>query len=176
MRNRGTMKSPIFQKTDGGKLEIGLSALLKMLKFRQNTCWKREAGGVLIGRYIRDSLDVVVDDVTVPMRGDVRRRCSFFRNRNRHQRAIDQAWRESDGTSHYLGEWHTHPEETPTASPTDQIDWQQHLQQDIFSGDSLFFIIVGTNCLRVWEWYTRNTNSTLIGEAQYKEGKRRKIF
>jgi integrative and conjugative element protein (TIGR02256 family) len=158
------MRIPIFLKSDGGKLEIGMLAISRILKFRQDGCWKREAGGVLVGRYIRDCLDVVIDDVTIPMRGDRRGRCSFFRARDRHQQAIDQAWQESEGTIHYLGEWHTHPEKTPTPSPTDQADWNQHLQRDRFSGDTLFFIIVGTEFIRVWEGHRQSLDYALIGE------------
>lgn len=159
------MRMPIFLKSDGGKLEIGLLAISRMLKFRQDSCWKREAGGVLMGRYIRDCLDVVIDDVTVPMRGDRRGRCSFFRDRDRHQQAINQAWQESEGTTHYLGEWHTHPEKTPTPSVIDQTNWNQHLQEDRFSGDTLFFIIVGTKFIRVWEGHRTSLDYTLIGEV-----------
>lgn len=158
------VRIPIFQKSDAGKLEISFLALSRMLKFRQECCWKREAGGVLMGRYIRESLDVVIDDITVPMRGDRRERFNFFRDRDRHQRVINQAWKESDGTTHYLGEWHTHPESIPTPSPTDQINWSKHLQRDIFSSDTLFFIIVGTEFIRIWEGHRQNLGYTLIGE------------
>ncbi|WP_204103268.1 MULTISPECIES: Mov34/MPN/PAD-1 family protein [Spirulina sp. CCY15215] len=161
------MNTPICLKSDGGKLEISLPALSQMLKFRQNRCWKSEAGGVLMGRYIRESLDVVIDDVTIPMRGDRRKRFNFFRDRDRHQRAINQAWQESDGTTHYLGEWHTHPEKVPIPSPSDRANWNRHLQQDIFSGDTLFFIIVGTESIGIWEGHLKNPIHILIGEFNY---------
>jgi integrative and conjugative element protein (TIGR02256 family) len=158
------MRIPIFPKSDGGKLEISLLAMSRMLKFRQDSCWKREAGGVLMGRYIRDCLDVVIDDITAPMHGDRRGRFNFFRDHARHQRAINQAWHESEGTTHYLGEWHTHPEKIPTPSPTDQTNWNQHLKRDIFSSDTLFFIIVGTEFIRIWEGHRQSLDYALIGE------------
>jgi len=145
------MKSPIFTKSDGGKLEISSNAISCMLAFVQDTRCKAEAGGVLIGRYIRESPDIVIDEVTVPMAGDRKRRFSFWRSRQPHQQVLDQSWLESGGTSTYLGEWHTHPENIPIPSDTDIKNWQARLKKDIFSGDTLFFIIIGIKILRVWE-------------------------
>lgn len=145
------MKSPIFTKSDGGKLEISSYALSRMLAFVQDTRRKPEAGGVLIGRYIRNSRDSVIDEVTVPMVGDRKRRFSFWRSCQPHQQALDRSWLESGGISTYLGEWHTHPENIPIPSDTDTKNWQERLKKDIFSGDTLFFIIIGIKIFRVWE-------------------------
>ncbi|MGG6268512.1 Mov34/MPN/PAD-1 family protein [Leptolyngbya sp. AN03gr2] len=154
------MEPLIFQKTDGGKLEIGLKALTKMLRYRQKSESRKEAGGVLMGRYIRDCLDVVIDDVTTPMSKDRRTRFSFFRNQEQHQQILDNVWQASLGTTHYLGEWHTHPEAVPTPSPADLADWQKHLCSDIFSGSTLFFIIVGIESLQTWECHRQSYSKT----------------
>ena len=161
------MKPPIFNKLDGGKIEPSVSVILRLFQFRQNTPCKKEAGGVLIGRYIQNSFNIVIDDITVPMRGDCRKRYSFFRAQRRHQQAIDQVWRNSAGTSHYLGEWHTHPEPIPEPSDIDLKNWQRHLQQDVFNGDTLYFVIVGTKRLRVWEGNRLSLNFEWIGEADF---------
>jgi integrative and conjugative element protein (TIGR02256 family) len=158
------MKSPILTKSDGGKLEISSYALSRMLAFVQDTRCKPEAGGVLIGRYIRDSPDIVIDEVTVPMAGDRKRRLSFWRSRQPHQQALDQSWLDSGGTSTYLGEWHTHPEDIPIPSDTDIKNWQARLKKDIFSGDTLFFIIIGIKILRVWEGNKKNFIFQLLSE------------
>jgi integrative and conjugative element protein (TIGR02256 family) len=161
------MKSPIFTLSDGGKLEISSHALSRMLAFVQDTRRKPEAGGVLIGRYIRDSRDIVIDEVTVPMVGDRSLRFNFWRARKRHQQALDQAWLLSGGTSTYLGEWHTHPEDIPEPSDTDIKNWQSRLKQDIFSSDTLFFIIIGIANLRIWSGCRFNLSFQLIGEFQH---------
>ncbi|GAX38908.1 hypothetical protein NIES3585_49600 [Nodularia sp. NIES-3585] len=122
-----------------------------MLAFVQHTRCKPEAGGVLIGRFIRDSADIVIDEVTVPMSGDRKRRFNFWRSRQPHQQVLDKSWLESGGTSTYLGEWHTHPENIPVPSDTDIKNWQDRLKKDIFNGDTLFFIIIGIKILRVWD-------------------------
>jgi len=158
------MKSPILTKSDGGKLEISNHALSRMLAFVQDTRCKPEAGGVLIGRYIRNSPDIVIDEVTVPMAGDRKQRFSFWRSRQPHQQALDRSWLESGGTSTYLGEWHTHPENIPIPSDTDIKNWQARLKKDIFSGDSLFFIIISIKILRVWQGNKKTLDFQLIRE------------
>lgn len=163
------MKPPIFRKSDRGKLEISIHALSLMLAFVQNARPKREAGGVLLGRYIRESPDIVIDEVTVPMIGDRRRRYSFYRDRQRHQKAIDQAWQETEGTSTYLGEWHTHPEDIPIPSDTDVKNWKCRLKEDIFSGNALYFIIIGIENLRIWEGSKSSLSYELIGELCHLE-------
>ncbi|HLY67632.1 MAG TPA: Mov34/MPN/PAD-1 family protein [Chloroflexota bacterium] len=134
----------------GGAFEIGPLPLSIIRSFAQVDPGDKEAGGVLLGRYIAGTRDVVVDAVTVPLPGDVRHRTSFFRARRRHQDAIDEAWRTSEGTCTYLGEWHTHPEAMPSPSCIDTRDWSRRLTQDRFSGD-LFFVVAGTEAIRAWE-------------------------
>jgi integrative and conjugative element protein (TIGR02256 family) len=86
----------------------------------------------------------------VPMRGDRRARCRFDRAAQRHQELIDQAWAASGGTTTYLGEWHTHPEPVPDASSIDAGTWTRKLMTDHYAG-CLFFVILGTREVRVWE-------------------------
>jgi integrative and conjugative element protein (TIGR02256 family) len=144
-RPRLTLRRP-----GGGRFQIGADALETLSGFVQDAPGRREAGGVLLGRHIAGSADVVVDEVTTPMPGDRRRRFGFFRAAHRHQQAIDQAWKDSAGTSGYLGEWHTHPEPLPTPSLIDRVGWQYKLHFDHHVG-LLFFVIVGTDAVAVWE-------------------------
>jgi integrative and conjugative element protein (TIGR02256 family) len=95
----------------------------------------------------------VVDEVTIPMRGDRRMRLAFHRSPKPHQEVIDSRWAVSQGTCQYLGEWHTHPEFSPTPSSTDLSDWRRRLSADQFEGDSLLFVIVGICEVRVWEGF-----------------------
>lgn len=139
-----------WQRLGTGRLEIGPDALATMWQYIQDADDKPEAGGVLLGRHLLGTNDIVVDSVTTPMPGDCQRRHRFFRARRRHQEAIDAAWRESDGTQTYLGEWHTHPESHPSPSLIDRVDWQRKLLVDRYTGP-LFFMIVGTEETRVWE-------------------------
>jgi integrative and conjugative element protein (TIGR02256 family) len=141
-----------------------------MRRHAQDAPHKPESGGVLLGRHILDTHDIVVDRVTTPLPDDRQSRTRFFRARRRHQALIDQAWRESDGACTYLGEWHTHPEAVPTPSLIDQLDWRRKLLVDRFSG-MLYFVIVGTAAVRVWEGRRHRTHLCHLqpaGDARYQ--------
>jgi len=139
----------IYRRERGGRLKIPAYVVAKLFHFAQTSPKQPESGGVLIGRYIYNCEDVVVDLITEPMPGDKQTRTSFFRAKHRHQRIIDLAWKESGNVSTYLGEWHTHPEDVPTPSSIDISDWKRRLTQDQYF-DELFFIIVGRTCLQIW--------------------------
>jgi integrative and conjugative element protein (TIGR02256 family) len=141
----------VFRRLDGSGVKVGPGALLRMLAFRQTHASHTEAGGILLGRYIVGCRDVVVDEVTVPMQGDRRMRFAFHRSPEHHQEVIDSRWAASRGTCQYLGEWHTHPQLSPTPSSVDISDWRRRLRVDQFDGDSLLFVIVGIREVRVWE-------------------------
>jgi len=140
----------IFLRPDGARFEISIAAWQTMQGFIQHANNAAEAGGVLLGRHLRDDNAIIVDAVTVPMAGDRRARTRFRRAQRRHQAAIDAAWAASEGTCTYLGEWHTHPEPIPTPSPVDWADWRRRLLHDRYT-EPLFFVIVGTTAARAWE-------------------------
>lgn len=149
-----------FARPTGGRFQIGPEALSTLLGCMQNGPGTREAAGVLLGRHILNTEDIVVDGATRPMPGDWRTRTQFRRARRRHQIEINKAWKRSHGTCTYLGEWHSHPEPYPTPSAVDIRDWQRRLRVDIYT-EPLFFVIVGTHEIRVWEG-RRNGQITLL--------------
>lgn len=160
------MRPLILRTLDGGKFQISVKALARMWRFIQDHPRKLEAGGVMLGRHILDTADIVVDAVTTPRAVDRRARFRFHRDQRAHQKIIDRAWRESGCTCTYLGEWHTHPEETPMPSVFDLWEWRRKLRQDTYFGEALYFVIVGTKALRVWEGKRSNLHCTLIGEIR----------
>jgi integrative and conjugative element protein (TIGR02256 family) len=139
-----------FVRLGGVYFEISVPVRLIMQRFRQSEMHMTEAGGVLLGRHLRDGSAIIADDITTPLPGDKRARASFFRASKRHQAAIDAVWRTSDGTCTYLGEWHTHPEPFPTPSTIDWANWQRRLANDQYS-EPIFFVIVGTRATFAWE-------------------------
>lgn len=149
-----------FRRRGGGQVKVADSALAEMLSFAQLSDTAAEAGGVLIGRHIADSSDVVIDRVTGPMPGDRRTRTRFDRARRRHQEVLDEAWERSAGTCVYLGEWHTHPEPKPTPSPIDMDDWYKRLARDGVEAGFLLFVIVGQVEIRIWEGSRRTLGVT----------------
>lgn len=141
----------IYILSNQGKLKLDIEAITRMLNYRQKGREDTEAGGVLLGRFIKDSKEIIVDHVSVPMIGDKRTRYSFIRSKKMHQKIIDKEWSKSNGTCNYLGEWHTHPEDYPTPSRVDITNWKNRLKDDIFSSRYLYFVIVGLSETRVWE-------------------------
>lgn len=145
----------VFKKSNNGILKIGSSPLSTMHSFVQDEDFKDEAGGVLLGRYILNSKDIIIDCVTVPQKKDFRSRFRFNREAKGHQKLISKAWKKSNGTCNYLGEWHTHPEDYPNPSGQDIKNWKEILETRIFSSQYLYFVIVGIEETRVWEGYKR---------------------
>lgn len=140
-----------FARPDGTVAIFSEEALTTLLRFRQLGACDNEAGGVLLGRHLKDGGHIVIDEVTVPMKGDWRCLTMFRRGRASHQRVIDERWRESSGTCRYLGEWHTHPEPHPTPSFVDTRDWGRRMRRDVVDAATVLFVIVGTAQIAVWQ-------------------------
>jgi integrative and conjugative element protein (TIGR02256 family) len=141
----------IFKRVCGGSITISLYAMQMLAEHCQRDDQMPEAGGVLLGRLIRDTEDYIVDQITVPGVGDKASRHGFRRAKKRTQELIDQAWFESNGTKIYLGEWHTHPEDTPIPSTVDVVNWLRLAESAKYEQNSLLFLIVGRKELRMWE-------------------------
>lgn len=159
-----------FARPGGGFFHLSVAVVTTLRKHAQDRIDRAEAGGVLLGRHLLASRDVVVDEITTPMRGDRRARFHFLRARQSHQTLLDRAWKRSGGTCTYLGEWHTHPERDPSPSSVDIADWKRKLREDTYSG-VLFFVIVGTEIIRVWEGTEPNSPSPLRAAPERTHGR-----
>lgn len=140
-----------FTNLKNGSFKLNDDVVDRMLGYVQDERSKLEAGGVILGRFIKGSDHVIVDKITVPMVGDIRKRYSFTRSEKGHQRLIESNWKKSNGTCNYLGEWHTHPEWYPEPSEQDYKNWKTILSSRTFDSDELYFVIVGIVKTRVWE-------------------------
>ena len=142
------------------KLSAQVEKLLK--SYIQTRKTSPEAGGVLLGRYLLETHDVVVDWATGPKQKDRRGRFSYIRQPAGHQIVIDAQWHTSHGTCHYLGEWHTHPETVPRPSSVDQMNWKRLLRSHSGDNDPLYFVIVGTQTIKVWQGYKNSLQIELL--------------
>ncbi|MDR7017067.1 Mov34/MPN/PAD-1 family protein [Acinetobacter sp. 3657] len=125
-------------KADDDALVVILSEVVEiLLSYRQLENSNPESAGVIIGE--RRGIHLVVRMVSVPNFSDIRSRFSVNRIGKHHQEKVDKAFRESNGTWQYLGEWHTHPENIPSPSMVDYNSWKKYLS----SSDPLILIIVG---------------------------------
>ncbi|MCP4181194.1 MAG: hypothetical protein GY756_25810 [bacterium] len=141
----------IINRSNKGKIKISKKPLFRINSFRQDTKDKTEGGGVLLGRFIINSKNIVIDKITIPMIGDKRSRYQYIRGEKMHQRVITNTWIKSNGTCNYIGEWHTHPENYPTPSGQDIKNWKEILSTRTFSSQYLYFIIIGIKEIGVWE-------------------------
>lgn len=103
-----------------------------------------EAGGILVGYRRANHLHVIA--LTEPHPKDRRSVTSFERISPFHQERALALWKQSGGKMDYLGEWHTHPERTPSPSGIDRREWRKLY----FRRQSpLIFMIAGTE----GSWY-----------------------
>ena len=80
-----------------------------------------EHGGILLGAYRKEGLEVV--GLTEAAPADERALTRFVRQDPAHQAAATAAWKESGGHLTMVGAWHTHPFGEPEPSPTDRGTW-----------------------------------------------------
>ena len=138
-----------FVKTDGSRIIFDKTVVATFLTCRQNSLSKPEAGGLLLGRHLKEGSHIAVDRVSEPMLGDRQERNSFFRGEG-HEKFAHKYWLTSYGTCAYLGNWHTHPSPNPFPSKTDLHDWRNVLKNDIYEGTHLYFVIVGIKEIHCW--------------------------
>jgi integrative and conjugative element protein (TIGR02256 family) len=150
-----TNSGAVFQNEEGHRFKLTKDVLILLKKYRQFQQDSLEAGGILLGRYLRNSDDVVVDRITTPIPADQRSRLRFYRSSDAHQGLIDEAWHDSTGTCNYLGEWHTHAESNPFPSIIDFLDWGKRFLFDRIDSNRLYFVIVGTEHINVWQMCRR---------------------
>lgn len=117
-----------------------------------------ESGGVLLGTVHERGLLVTV--ATTPTRLDRQFRYLFERFPFGHRAAAKRLWRSSAGTTRYLGEWHTHPQDFPTPSVIDLAEWRK-LAEVRADRRPFLAVIVGRHALHV-ELAHRNGGRELL--------------
>lgn len=120
-------------------IEIQLSTLVIFRKYIQ-VGNKKEAGGVLVGKRLKNG-DLVIVCASEPTSLDKRAVFSFRKSPKSHKIFISNYQSESNGFIGFVGEWHSHPEKIPTPSETDYKSWRKIMKNN--KDDSLVFIIVG---------------------------------
>ena len=152
----------IYLRPSGGRVKLPAEIIVAIESYIQNDRRKPEAGGVILGRYIIQSLDVVIDKISFPMPGDKATRATFYRKKKTHQQIIDKEWEDSNHTCTYLGEWHTHPESYPSPSCIDEFNWKRKLTKDVVDSDYMFFLIVGTFEIKMWEGHRPSKSIAML--------------
>ncbi|WP_341987662.1 Mov34/MPN/PAD-1 family protein [Azorhizobium sp. AG788] len=98
----------------GQSLVISGEVLHHFSSYRQLRWWHREAGGQLFARF--EGNQVLVTHATGPRQTDRRARRFYHPDRMAEQREVDVF---HQAGHHFIGTWHTHPEDRPTPSAID---------------------------------------------------------
>lgn len=120
------------------KLWIAPTALQHMNRHIQSKPWATEAGGQLFGTINVEQ--VCVTEVSGPYPGDERSRYRYRSNPAAAQCAIEE---QHNRGLLYLGEWHTHAEDNPSASSLDDDAMRRLISSSQLNSDALLMIIVG---------------------------------
>ena len=106
------------------KIKISKSVLDQIYQYRQTGRLSSESGGVLIGRQIISTGNLIIDHCTVPMPLDVCKRTRYLRKDPKHIEFFTTLRQRENNIYAYVGEWHTHPELIPSYSSMDLRNWQ----------------------------------------------------
>ncbi|EMN0828787.1 Mov34/MPN/PAD-1 family protein [Providencia rettgeri] len=132
-----TDKELVYQAKDKSLVVVSINVTNALTSYRQLSDSSPESAGVLIGE--RRGNHIVIKAISVPNSSDIRSRFMVDRVGIHHQKTVDDAFKNSNGDWHYLGEWHTHPEDEPEPSMIDYNSWHKNLR----SSEPLILVIIG---------------------------------
>lgn len=114
--------------------------LTHFARYQQTTSERREAGGQLFTTFASTG-PVTIQRATGPRWSDRRGRTFFAPNRWAERREIRRLFRRGQ---HFVGDWHTHPEDFPRPSNLDVASLQEIYRASRHDLASLVLVIVGT--------------------------------
>ncbi|WP_226580036.1 Mov34/MPN/PAD-1 family protein [Acuticoccus sediminis] len=116
-----------------------------------------ETGGILIGSYGADGLDIDVVEATPKPKGSLSGWLWFQRGKTGLSELLEDRWRLG---LHYLGEWHYHPSAAPTPSGPDIEAMQKIAGDDAYRCRNPLLIILGGSPRKNW-----SLSATLIRDG-----------
>lgn len=122
-------------------VELSDSVLAHFNKQAQQTPESPEAGGQLFANITKDGSHWFVSSATGPRPSDHRSRFMFNPDRRIERREIHA---EFEHGRHYVGDWHTHPQQSPEPSASDVRSMAEIFEKSIHQLPSILMVIVGT--------------------------------
>lgn len=122
-------------------VEVSENVLNIYSAFIQSKQDAHEAGGIILG-HVKDNY-IFISKATTPTMQDSSSRNNFERDFNTAQLIVDYEFFNSNGHLIYLGEWHTHPEDTPYPSNQDLKMIKQQYIKNKLNEQFLLLIIIG---------------------------------
>ncbi|MGY4509588.1 Mov34/MPN/PAD-1 family protein [Bradyrhizobium sp. USDA 3650] len=122
----------------GQRLTFDDAVLSHFHRHRQTRIWHREAGGLLFSRLALPAIDVCA--ITGPRRTDRGGRYSYWPDERAEQREIDEMFGRG---LHFVGCWHTHPEDFPSPSLVDVRNISDCVRRSQHALNGFVMVIVG---------------------------------
>lgn len=122
----------------GGQLILTARVTEHLWKHRQR-CLMLERGGQLFGQFCRDGR-AYIELASGPLKARYASRTRYIPDRERERREIVDMYQKG---LHYLGDWHTHPVNSPNPSPQDIETIRSCFLESEGAREALVMIIVG---------------------------------
>lgn len=124
--------------TSGELIHFETPVLEHFARHRQLRFWHKEAGGQLFARI--DGQHIFLCEATGPRPNDRRGRTFYEPDRRSEQAEIDAMFARG---LHYIGDWHSHPERSPSPSARDNLTMASRVRLSRHSLGGFIFVIVG---------------------------------
>ena len=123
---------------NGGYLVFSQQVLDHFVRHQQRHWRKAEAGGQLFARLT--PYEIFVEEATGPRPTDIRTRTTYMPDRELERKEIQERF--SVGL-HYVGDWHTHPEQLPSPSSVDRATISDCSRRSTHKLEGFLLAIVG---------------------------------
>lgn len=127
-----------FSGPTGLSIDFDPKVISHFFSNSQRRLWSSEAGGQLFASFSRGRWRVL--KATGPRRSDIRSRFSFRPDRKAEKAEILALF---DQGLHYVGDWHTHPQDVPEPSGTDLTNIADTVRASTHSLPGFIMVIVG---------------------------------
>jgi integrative and conjugative element protein (TIGR02256 family) len=129
-----------MQFTHMGVLITFTDECLGVFSSQRQIGWRaKEIGGQLFARFTPESVDVTVATIT---KGKSRStRFGFFPDRDAERADVLPLFKRG---LHYIGDWHTHPQDLPTPSSTDERELRDIFVKSQHELPFMLLVVVGT--------------------------------
>lgn len=143
-------------------LEVAPSVIQTFEDYRQtgDAC---EAGGLLFAEMLLPRTRIT--EATHPHEKDKRSRFSFIPFRNAQRRTIKACFKRG---LHFVGEWHTHPQESPTPSNLDLHSMCESYIKSKHELNTFIMIIVGAKKEQLQLWVSMHNSTGCVPLEQLR--------
>ena len=128
--------------SSGQQLLLDAGVMRRFRKYRQMRWYQKEAGGQLFATL--ESNRVIIVEATGPRKTDRRTRFGYLPDRAAERQEIVERHAKS---LHYIGDWHTHPEQLPQPSHLDLESIAECFRKSKHHLNAFVLVVVGTKRL-----------------------------